>query len=410
VSDVQFAITPKISIDPSAGGVGASITISGTGFGNAETNIVVTYDSLSVKSGIAADVKGSWNTSFTVPTSARGNHTISAYGAVTQPGSALEVTFSVSPFIRVDMDGGILGDAIFVGDGLIVSGIGFQGNEGGISILFDGNQVIGGVIADSKGSWSQKITVPASSHGKHTIDVSGQNTTAADVPDTAVSISPKATINPVAGNVGTEVTIVGNGFSGSKAISVNFGGTVITTPIASDTKGSFTAQIKVPAAKGGAHIITVADSSGSISTASFTMETTPPGIPSLLTPAPGTRIGSFGKDVLSFTWSAVEDPSGVEYIIEVAPAPDFASMILRKDSLKETAYTVPEEEPLDSGEYYWRVKAVDGAGNEGSWSTGQYFRIGGIQPWHIIAGILGLLLLGVIVWRVLRISKKGGWK
>ena len=410
VPDVQFTITPKISIEPSAGGVGANIGIAGTGFGNVETNIVVTYDGLAVKSGIAADVKGSWNASFSAPTSARGNHTISAYGAITQPGQTPDVTFSVSPFIRVEMANGVLGDAIYVGDALWVSGIGFDGNEGSISILFDGNQVVGGIIADSKGSWIQKITVPASARGKHAIDALGQRTTTGDVPDASVSISPRAAIQPTTGNVGTDVTIIGDGFAGSKPITLNIDGAAISATINTDARGSFSMQFKAPRVKGGDHIVAVTDPSGSIATGLFTMESTPPGPPALISPQAGSRIGYIGSSAVTFTWSPVEDPSGIEYTMEIARAADFLGAMLRKEGLKQATYTLSEQESLGNGDYYWRVRAVDGAGNQGAWSTGQYFIVGGVQVWHIIAAILAVLILFGIIWRVVRISKKGGWK
>jgi len=410
VPDLQFTLTPKISIDPIAGGVGANIGIAGTGFGNAETNIVVTYDGLAVKSGISADIKGSWNSSFSAPTSARGNHTISAYGAITQPGVTPDVTFSVSPFIRVEMANGVLGDAIRVGDALWVNGIGFDGNEGSISILFDGNQVMGGITADGKGSWIQKITIPSSTRGKHVIDASGQRTTTSDVPDASVSISPRATIQPSTGNVGTDVTITGDGFAGSKPITVNINGATIAATISSDARGSFTTQFKTPRIKGGDHIVAVTDPTGAIATGSFSMESTPPGTPTLISPQAGMRIGYIGSSVVTFTWSAVDDPSGVEYTMEIARTPDFLGTILRKEGLKQATYTLSEQESLGNGDYYWRVRAIDGAGNQGAWSTGQYFIIGGVQVWHIIVSILAVLILSGIAWRVVHISKKGGWK
>jgi predicted phage tail protein len=96
--------------------------------------------------------------------------------------------------------------------------------------------------------------------------------------------------------------------------------------------------------------------------------------------------------------------------MEIARAADFVGAMLRKEGLKQATYTLSEQESLGNGDYYWRVRAVDGAGNQGAWSTGQYFIVGGVQVWHIIAAILAVLILFGIIWRVVRISKKGGWK
>ncbi|MEW6593143.1 MAG: DUF2341 domain-containing protein, partial [Candidatus Hadarchaeota archaeon] len=38
-------------------------------------------------------------------------------------------------------------------------------------------------------------------------------------------------------------------------------------------------------------------------------------------------------------------------------------------------FTIPENEFLPEGVYHWRVRAVDGAGNEGRWSKARYFQV-----------------------------------
>jgi len=38
------------------------------------------------------------------------------------------------------------------------------------------------------------------------------------------------------------------------------------------------------------------------------------------------------------------------------------------DNLAGLTWTIPEEDALDDGEYFWRVKAIDAVGNESAWS------------------------------------------
>jgi hypothetical protein len=98
-------------------------------------------------------------------------------------------------------------------------------------------------------------------------------------------------------------------------------------------------------------------------------DTMPPPRPGPLIPM-GNRFGLLGNQTVSFSWSGVADPSGITYTLEVADNYDFlsASHIIRKTGLTETSCTLD----IAPGTYYWRVKAVDGAGNESEWSYAPY--------------------------------------
>jgi hypothetical protein len=63
---------------------------------------------------------------------------------------------------------------------------------------------------------------------------------------------------------------------------------------------------------------------------------------------------------------------------------------------------------LPDGSYYWRIRAVDGAGNEGDWTNGQLFKVGG--EWWLFAVAFGvIIILALIIWRVVSIRKRG-WR
>jgi hypothetical protein len=62
------------------------------------------------------------------------------------------------------------------------------------------------------------------------------------------------------------------------------------------------------------------------------------------------------------------------------------------------------------GEYYWRVKAIDLAGNTSDWSKTQTVEFSGFNFIWIGAVILAIIVIaGLIIWRIRIISKKGGW-
>jgi len=101
--------------------------------------------------------------------------------------------------------------------------------------------------------------------------------------------------------------------------------------------------------------------------------------------------------VVTFTWTDVDDPSGVSYILEIADNLNFFPLAagMRKTDLTQPACIAT----LDPGTYYWRVKAIDGAGNESQWTLSPYpFKVGLFSTAYlIIGGIICLLAFLFII-------------
>jgi len=410
VEDKQFTIMPDIEINPTSGWVNTVVGIYGTGFAGGETNIKVTYDGGTVKTDIAADAKGSWQSSFSIPSSSQGSHSIRAYGAVTNEGDLESASFAVSPGIKLEPVSGYLGGAIYVGDGLYVSGVGFDANETGIRVTYDGALVLSGVVADAKGSWSDRLDIPPSDKGEHVVDASGEITRASDIVDAIVIVSPKVELNPASGAVGNDITVNGTGFAPNQVITVSYDGTKVTSNTGTDAKGSFITSFKIPKSKAGDHTVTVTDPTAAVFSINLTVEATPPPTPNLISPEAGSEFGFFGKTTVSFRWSPVEDPSGVTYILEISPSSDFAGTIIREEGLTATEYTLTSQEALGKGNYYWRVRAVDGADNQGDWTNGQLFKIGGFDWWLIALIIAGIAAVIGVIWRFVSVGRKDKWK
>ena len=410
VEDKQFTVIPQIAINPTSGWVNTVVGIYGNGFASGETNIKVTYDGGTVKTDIAADAKGSWQSSFSIPSSSQGSHYIRAYGAFTNEGDLESASFSVSPGIKLEPVSGYLGGAIYVGDGLYVSGVGFDANETGIRVTYDGALVLSGIMADTKGSWSDRLDVPASGKGEHVIDASGEITKASDIVDAIVIVSPKVELNPASGAIGNDITVNGTGFAPNQVITVSYDGTKVTSNTATDAKGGFTTSFKIPKSKAGDHTITITDPTAAVFSVNLTVESTPPPTPNLISPEAGSEFGFFGKTTVNFRWSPVEDPSGVSYILEISPGSDFAGTIIRKEGLTSTEYTLTSEEALGKGNYYWRVRAVDGADNQSDWTNGQLFRIGGFDWWLILLIAVGVIVVVGVIWRFVSVGRKDKWK
>ncbi len=410
VEDKKFAVVPDIQINPTSGWVNTMVDIYGTGFASGETNIKVTYDGGTVKTDIGADAKGTWQSSFSIPSSSQGSHDIRAYGAVTNEGDLQAATFSVSPGIKLEPVSGYLGGAIYVGDGIYLSGVGFGANEISIKVTFDGSLALSDIAADAKGSWSGRLEVPPSSKGEHIIDASGELTRASDIVDAIVIVSPKVELNPASGAVGNDITVHGTGFAANQVVTISYDGTKISSNTSTDAKGIFTTSFKVPESKAGDHTVTVTDPTAAVFSLNFSVESTPPVTPNLISPEAGSEFGYFHKSAVTFRWSAVEDPSGVYYVLEVSPSPDFAGTVIRKEGLASTEYTLSSGEALGRGSYYWRVRAVDGASNQSDWTNSHLFKIGGFDWWLIIVIIAGISVVGGIIWRFVHVGHKDSWK
>ncbi|MGC8816312.1 MAG: STT3 domain-containing protein [Candidatus Hadarchaeum sp.] len=97
--------------------------------------------------------------------------------------------------------------------------------------------------------------------------------------------------------------------------------------------------------------------------ASFTLDTAPPVAPQLIEPQEGAVFSQFE---LTFRWSPSEP--GARYQVQVYNEADPGQLLV--DNLLEAenlAFTFQ-----NNGVYVWRVRAIDSAGNQSSWSQGRF--------------------------------------
>ena len=403
IADKTFTVSPQITLDPTAGIVGTSVIVTGTAFDSGESNIKVTYDGKEVRTGIVADVKGSWNTTFRAPSSTKGSHVVDASGENTGAGDIPDVTFTVLPGTSVAPSSG------YVGDEIEVKGSGFANNESGIKVTFDDEVIIEDLDADDYGNWMTSLTIPAGANGDHAIDAYGNTTVSADVLDSIITIEAKIVLSPKDGDVGESVSVTGTGFSRTKDFSVSYADVSVISGLTTDIKGNFSASFEAPKGKSGDINVTATDADGVTASATFTMETTPPEMPRIASPKDGARIGYIGDVKVTFDWTDVSDPSGVYYALQISSQSNFASMLLEIDDLAYSEYTLTEAESLSHGKYYWRVQAIDEAGNASDWTAPAMVKAGYMTVKTlviIIASIVGLIILATILpWIIRRIIR-----
>nr|MDO8100432.1 Ig-like domain-containing protein [Candidatus Njordarchaeota archaeon] len=144
---------------------------------------------------------------------------------------------------------------------------------------------------------------------------------------------------------------------------------------------------------------------GSI-TQSFTIDTAAPAPPLISSMYPNG--GSLDISKVTFTWNASSDPSGITgYVIQIDVSDKF-------DTTNRLEYTVgsgttftPDKE-FPNGQWYWRIAAIDAAGNLGTWSAPVPFVVnvvGGLSPMMIVivgggsSGAAILAVLGYVFYR-----------
>jgi hypothetical protein len=104
---------------------------------------------------------------------------------------------------------------------------------------------------------------------------------------------------------------------------------------------------------------------------SFTVDTTSPDIPPLISPADSTTIPDTMPE---FSWSEVSplldgsNGAPIYYNLQISSDSDFTPRpeLLEYSNIYNTSYSIPDPLP-DYQAYYWRVKATDEAGNQGEW-------------------------------------------
>ncbi len=213
---VGFTTLPTLSTNKTGGKAGDSITVSGSGFAANESSIVVTYDDNPVSTGITAGANGSWSSTFTIPTSSAGTHTIKAKGSVTPIVNAGNTNFKVASTLSISPTTGNIGMKV------TITGAGFAANSI-LTVSYDGNAInsIQGKTDDS-GNFTQDITIPKSAAGNRVIKVTdaSSNTFSANF---VVENTPPPVPNPISPADGTKQGLTGN-------ITPEFKWTSVTDP------------------------------------------------------------------------------------------------------------------------------------------------------------------------------------
>jgi hypothetical protein len=188
------------------------------------------------------------------------------------------------------------------------------------------------------------------------------------------------------------VEATGLGFGASAPINLTYGDGAARAAVVANAAGSFRLEFSIPKSKHGEYLVRVLDAQGNEAQVIFFVESTPPAAPTLLSPANGASGGILGGFRPASKWASINDPSGITYTLQIDTDPDFSNPRLEKQGLPSPSYALAKQEGLPRGKYYWRVKAVDVASNEGPWSSAFEVR-SGILPLWVIPTLVVLLVI-----------------
>ena len=226
-------------------------------------------------------------------------------------------------------------------------------------------------------------------------------------------VKPSLLVSTTSATPGTAVTVKGTGFPANDIGTLTLGSKSSEKVISTNELGSFTTTFTIPSTTTGEHefMAITQDMYSGAATATIkvlpatnpepeppeattetpiiepeppetTVETPPtepdgnttidisqdiepPPCPKTVTPM-GHSFGMVGARRVTFDWTEVSDPSDVIYTLEVSESHDFSSAepTIQKTDLTRTTYS----NYIEPGIYFWRVKAIDGAGNESHWT------------------------------------------
>lgn len=168
-----FTVGQKITIDPTSGSSGTTVTVTGTGF-RASKTITITYNDTTVTtspSSVTTGTTGYFTATFTVPAGLASTYVVAAsdgsYSATANFVSTTDAT--ISTVTTAAAPG-------YVGMELTITGVGFT-PESTVTITYATTPVtLATPTTDGSGNFTAPITIPASEAGPHTITVTDNTT------------------------------------------------------------------------------------------------------------------------------------------------------------------------------------------------------------------------------------------
>jgi len=258
---------PTITLSPTSGTAGTTVTITGQNFASyANDKIHIYFGNTEVAgSPITVPASGVFSSGFQVPASAMPGRALVTVRDKngSQLGESAEF-FVPQPRITLDKGGG------FVGTKVTIRGEGFLAGQD-ITFTYTGPNdttiELGSTKATSIGECSFSFDIPESTGKEHKVIAADG---AGNKAETPFNVIPSIVLKPEAGAIGDSVVATGTGFGHNSRISIDFDQKQVVTDKA-DANGSFKVNFNAPDMKLQAYTVTISDAEGNIAVAAFTI-------------------------------------------------------------------------------------------------------------------------------------------
>ena len=396
------AALEEISLSPTEGKIGDTITINGRYFipsnesypdrhvdiyfstdvavrSNYIDNQVETYKKWEAAAGVGFegdDDEGEFEDTLKVPSKLEdGSSDVDVEVGTTY---YVYVTHYNSTYVRARAEFTVIGGEISidpeegpVGTEVEITGTEFVDNEN-ITVYYDDDEIdieSGDDETDNGGDFECTILIPESTAGTHTIKVEAGNNEA----ETEFTVESELVIDPTSGEAGAEISVSGTGFDRRSDVVVYFDAEEIVAD-ATDSDGSFERTFTVPELEVDIYDVEAEDEEGNLDTAKFTITVPGPTEPSPTptptpTPAPAeinisAESGKIGSDIVvtgaGFAASgAVTIKFGDEVLsTTVADASGIVVAIVKVPPIKAGEHTITISDGTNTGEVTFTVEAV----------------------------------------------------
>lgn len=257
--------TAALTFTPSAGTVGSTVELDGTGFTSGQpvtpqfggTNTTCTEGTVDV------GTDGTFTCDLVVPVTSAGAYTIGA-GTPADGTVNASVLFTVEPALSLDPTSGEVGSTT------TATGTGFAPTSP-ITFQLEGTPAASVCTTDSTGSFSCAVTIPEVPAGAGTMVATDGSSDSADA---TFTVGPGLALAPTSGTVGSLVTITGSGFDASASITVSWDVLITVCTPTTGSDGGFSCGVDVPASTAGTNLVTAREQgSANTASASFTVNT-----------------------------------------------------------------------------------------------------------------------------------------
>jgi len=413
--ETAFTVIPEIVMNTTVAGPGNLVTLAGTGFGyRTDVNIILGVRPITT---VRTSDKGDFEVVFNIPDVLPKTYDMKAEDVYK---NQAKIRFTVAATIGLSPTSGAIGSEV------TITGDGFTPGKG-ITTTFDGTVVLS-AVADIFGEFTATFDVPPSISGTHQITVTDGTYTEdfiffveAESPLPPILLLPSnqtdtrsrtyfdwQDVTDPSGPVVYRLQI---------ADDQNFSSIILNITEIPDSEYTLTEAQALPAVPPDLPYywrVRAKDSAGNqsewSSPWSFILNT--PMMPGLLLPDTDTKV----EAPAYFDWQDVSSLNPpVTYNLQIGTDLGFSSAVLERIGLTVSEYILTKDDKLPKTQpdtpYYWRIKAIDNAQNEGEWSTPGlfYYQSGFTFPsWAIytLIGIAAILVGYLAYWLGRRVASK----